>query len=202
MKNQIKKLALPGAFVLAFALALSIMHFVPTTAQPGDMTDPLVTRGYVNARITELSNEIVELRAMVSSLSPGWDADGTAMNQQDIDREMLFSDFIRYFEEIYGYALDMATSVIPFSPVHVPAGNMLLGHAGAEFILRSGIATAVSGPDGMVNVTSAVDVTSGMTIPANSLLLVPRTDGRGFVADTDVWVMIKGGFDIVPQFVY
>lgn len=89
--------------------------------------------------------------------------------------------------------------VVPFTPLAIPMGYQLVAHMGAEFILRSGSAVAVSGPDGMVNVTAGRDVVHGEPIPTNNLLLVPRSDGRGFVAHTDTWVMIKGGFDIVPQ---
>ena len=90
-----------------------------------------------------------------------------------------------------------AGGVVPFAPVNIPAGSTLIADAGAEFIVRSGTATAVSGADGMVNVTAGVDIINGMDIPANNLLLVPRSDGRGFFAETDTWIMIKGGFSIV-----
>ena len=206
-KKTLKSLIVIAMLIAAFATA----YFVPAFAQPGDTNDPVVTRSYLNRRVGELSAEIDELRAIITG--------GTPANFPDItipgpggaqfttpQQEDLFMDFIRYFESLYGEVLNAALTtiwaaeegmVVPFTPLSIPAGSTLVAEAGAEFILRSGSATAVSGPDGMVNVTTGVDIVNGNPIPTNHLLLVPRSDGRGFVALTDVWVMIKGGFEIV-----
>ena len=85
-----------------------------------------------------------------------------------------------------------------YIPVFVPAGQILLAGEGAEIILRSGIATAhVPGPDGIVNVTSGVDMPAGAVVSANNLLIVPRADGRGILAVTDTWFIVKGQHSIV-----
>jgi hypothetical protein len=64
-------------------------------------------------------------------------------------------------------------------------------------ILRSGDAYAIdNGVDGLSDVTSAKDLKGGVTITANHLLLVPRADGRGIRAGSDLWVMVKGSYTI------
>jgi len=204
-KNRTLKSLIIMALLIA---AMAALHFVPALAQPGDANDPLVTRRYVESRIAELNAEISQLRAIVDNIAPG--TTGYLSNNNIItgaERDVLFSDLIQYFESIYGDFLDAALAttgqtpggayVVPFTPLLIPAGSTLIGEAGAEFILRSGTATAVTGPDGMVNVTAGRDIVNGNNIPTNNLLLVPRSDGRGFYADTDVWVMIKGGYQIV-----
>jgi len=207
MKKHLKSLIV----VVMLIAAMAAMYFVPALAHPGDANDPLVTRRFVEGRIAELNAEIAQLRAIVDNIVPGTTGHLSSNNIiTGAERDVLFSDLIQYFESIYGEFLDAALvatgpvlpgvpggEVIPFTPVQVPAGSRLYAEAGAEFILRSGRATAISGADGMVNVTTGVDIINGNNIPTNHLLLVPRSDGRGFRADTDVWVMIKGGFNIV-----
>jgi len=87
--------------------------------------------------------------------------------------------------------------VAVFEPVLVPAGYVLFGHTGTEVIARSGVVAAnVPGADGLVNVTLGIDMLHGMVIERNHYLIIPREDGRGVLAVTDAWMMVKGGFDI------
>ena len=203
--------------IMMAVIAIGAVRIVPIIAQPGDASDPLVTRSFVESRIAQVMEEINQLRQAIGGGGTGYNVSGgvTTGNLSEVDRNALFEEFLQYFDVIYGDMLRTAVgmypptppdaivipplggTVVPFEALMVPEGRTLIGHAGAEFILRGGSATAVSGPDGMVDVTAGRDVVSGETMPTNHLLLVPRSDGRGFIAHTDVWVMIKGGFDIV-----
>jgi len=87
-----------------------------------------------------------------------------------------------------------------FTPVHVNAGQTILGGEGVEIIRRSGAATAhVPGQDGIVNATTGHDLDHGHPISANQLLIIPRQDGRGVRATADSWFIIRGEFTIVTQ---
>ena len=84
-----------------------------------------------------------------------------------------------------------------FEPVFVEAGKTLVGGGGTELILRSGGALAVAkGADGLSDVTEGKDLAGGFAVTRNHLLLVPRDDGRGISAATDIWVMVKGTYSI------
>jgi len=205
-----KKMRLFKAFIITavLAIAFAAMYLVPATAQPGDAGDPLVTRSFVENRIAQLANEISHLRNTVNSLAPGSvniPIPGQGISQAD--RDALFAEFALYFEQTYGNMIRAAASgnqqagataeVVPFTILLIPAGHTFFAEEGVEFILRAGHATAVTGVDGMVDVTAGRDVINGELIPANHLLLVPRTDGRGFLANTDVWLMVKGRYQIV-----
>jgi len=199
--------------IIALATILAVSFFVPAFAQPGDANDPLVTRSYVTGRIAQLTAEINTLRADLNALGNNLGAGGVSGGQtnQDItptDRDLLLADVMTYFEATYGDTLRAilevisemdpgAAEAVPFAPFYVPAGHTLIAEAGVEFILRGGHATAVSGVDGMVDVTAGQDITHGTIIPPNHLLLVPRSDGRGLYANTGTWLMIKGRFEIV-----
>ncbi|OAT79847.1 hypothetical protein A6M21_15390 [Desulfotomaculum copahuensis] len=75
----------------------------------------------------------------------------------------------------------------------VPAGQAFTGAAGAEFILRSGQALAVDPTgSGMPDLTAGSNLTAGRAVAANHLYLVPRADGRGFKAQTNVVIMYMG----------
>jgi len=83
-----------------------------------------------------------------------------------------------------------------YSLVSVKAGGSLAADAGCEFIIRQGNAkVVVSSLGGISDVTDGVDIISGY-LPLNHQFVVPRTDGRGFIAETAVLVMVKGPYKV------
>jgi hypothetical protein len=84
-----------------------------------------------------------------------------------------------------------------FAPVFIEAGKKLICGEGTEVILRSGGALVISeGSDGLSDVTEGKDLKEGFAVTKNHLLLVPRDDGRGISAATDIWVMVKGSYSV------
>lgn len=84
-----------------------------------------------------------------------------------------------------------------YKAVQLKAGQKLIGNEGTEIILRSGEATAVdNGANGVSDITGAKDLMTGYWVAQNHLLLVPRSDGRGITATTDIWVMVRGSYTI------
>lgn len=83
--------------------------------------------------------------------------------------------------------------------VSVAAGKRLIGYEGTEFILRSGTATAIgSAAGGIPDLTAGKDLANNAAIPANHLLLFPRSDQRGIKANTGIIVMVRGNYSIEP----
>jgi len=81
--------------------------------------------------------------------------------------------------------------------VELASGQRLEGGAGTQIIVRSGPARAVaSSSGGMCDVTSGRDLTSNERVSANHLLLVPRNDGRGILAEGKVWALVRGVYTI------
>ncbi|MHC1721624.1 MAG: hypothetical protein AB9836_00315 [Aminipila sp.] len=84
-----------------------------------------------------------------------------------------------------------------YSPISLTAGQKLIGGEGAEIILRSGEATAIdNGANGVSDLTIGTDLMTGSQVVTNHLLLVPRNDGRGIKAVTDIWVMVRGTYTV------
>lgn len=84
--------------------------------------------------------------------------------------------------------------------VNVKTGQILLGKAGAQFVVRAGKAVAYStDTNGIADITSGKDVGNGLPTPNNHLLLFPR-NGRGITNDPSytgtVIVMVIGGYEI------
>lgn len=101
-----------------------------------------------------------------------------------------------FMKEIKDY-IDSGKSNDSFVVVNIPEKKQLIASSGCEIILRGGTAEIIASKlGGLSDVTAASDLSEGDIIPANHLLIVPRDDGRGFKAATDVIVMIKGGYEI------
>ncbi|MDD4565321.1 MAG: hypothetical protein PHE79_07625 [Eubacteriales bacterium] len=84
-----------------------------------------------------------------------------------------------------------------YKSIMLTAGQKLIGNEGTEVILRSGEATAIdNGANGVSDVTGAMDLMTGKSISQNHLLLIPRSDGRGIQANTEIWVMVRGTYTI------
>ncbi|ADL08443.1 hypothetical protein [Thermosediminibacter oceani] len=81
--------------------------------------------------------------------------------------------------------------------VNLSPGQQLVGDMGTEIILRSGQAVIVDGAGGgLADVTAGKDIKKDEIVPANHLLIVPRDDGRGITAKSNVVVMVRGNFTV------
>lgn len=90
--------------------------------------------------------------------------------------------------------VDQATK---FTVVEVSAGKQLIAGASTEIVLRQGKATSIgSASGGLADVTLGGDWQTGFSIPSNHLLIVPKDDGRGIKAVTDIKVLIRGTYTI------
>ena len=86
-----------------------------------------------------------------------------------------------------------------FTVVSVSAGNKIIGEAGCELILRMGNAVVIANEKGgLADTTTGTDLANGASCPANHLLIVPVSDGRGLSVSTDALIMVKGKFSVQP----
>jgi len=84
-----------------------------------------------------------------------------------------------------------------FKVVEAKEGDEIICSAGAELILRMGKAEIIATEKGgLADTTAGTDLANGTAMPSNHLLIVPVADGRGLKAQTDIIVMIKGGYSI------
>ncbi len=143
---------------------------------PGSENDPLVTASWVEAKLNEFYQSLKEqkdLQIPEKHIKQEGD-DGQPSSGQPV--------------------------VIPaptYEVITVAKGQKMLTGSGTEFVLRSGRARAVEGPGGGLS-----DLTAGRALPVNEiigrdhLILSPREDGRGLIAETDTILLVRGGYKI------
>ena len=177
---NIKKLFFTTIWVsiLAFSLTLS----GASVHAPGSAEDPLVTRSYVDRLIADLTG----ITGGPGELSP---------QQLELIVTMVMNRLAQQEQGAHGgFQHDTGGR---YTPVSMREGQVLAGDEGTEIILRTGTAVVnASGQDGLANVTTGEDVRHNQEIGANNMLIVPRDDGRGIRATSDVWLLVKGRFSI------
>ena len=159
-------------------------HASSSVPAPGSAADPLVSKSYVDDKISKLTELISggqtdTQEPVVQNGTQGFDADAVV---EEVLRRMEASEGNR------------------FVPVQINENEILFGGEGTEIILRSGTAAAYClGPDGLSDITGGGDVIHGSPIEKNHLLIVPRADGRGIITLGESWFLIKGSYSVVPQ---
>lgn len=114
--------------------------------------------------------------------------------------EQVVPEIKAYIDERFGVAASegvVTSRSDTFMVVNVSDGKKVICEAGTELILRMGSGTVIATQKGgLADTTAGCDLADGTAMPANHNLVVPVADGRGFRADSDVIVMIKGGYTI------
>ncbi|HHY03736.1 MAG TPA: hypothetical protein GX534_00915 [Thermoanaerobacterales bacterium] len=81
--------------------------------------------------------------------------------------------------------------------IYLAKGEKLIGSKGTEIILRSGNASVIDSiGGGLADVTAGKDLTKVDKAPKNHLLIVPRDDGRGIIAESNVVVIVRGDISV------
>jgi len=87
-----------------------------------------------------------------------------------------------------------------FKLVSISKGSTVICGEGTELLLRSGTAKLIATDRGGIsNLTEGTDLPNNTSMPLNNHLMIPRGDGRGFVASTDLLVLIKGTYSLIPN---
>ncbi|MDI9482795.1 MAG: hypothetical protein QM315_06385 [Bacillota bacterium] len=195
------------AFICVTA-AFTAAHAAATSAQPGSEFDPLVTKSYVDEQIQKLSQKIGSGSSGSARPSTGTGSgsvDEQVINNLRTDVSDLTSLIIEAYMRIQSLEkqnMELIRKVEEleqgFTVVEAAKGQRILLGAGAEVIVRSGEALAVQGElGGLADVTAAKDLTGGMQITNQHLLISSRKDGRGLQVVSDVvFLLIRGGYTI------
>lgn len=84
-----------------------------------------------------------------------------------------------------------------YAVVHIDPGQKVTGGEGTEFIVRAGEATIfVEGSNGVADLTTGEDLKAGQKIALDHLLLIPRSDGRGILAGSELYIMVRGSYTV------
>lgn len=151
---------------------------------PGSEADPVVTQSYVDLKSDQMKYYIDNL-VKTSNEEIG------ALKVQIEQKNQELAKLQKTVTELTTAGSE------GFVVAQVPKDKTILAGAGTEIILRSGKATAISGPLGdLANITASKDLKTGDAITINHLLISSRDDGRGLKTTSECYLLIRGKYTI------
>lgn len=163
-----------------------------SSVDPGTIDDPLVTKSYVDDRLDEILNKTGQHSSSSSSKNNN--------EKTEIDYDKIYKELNKYVDS----KLEEVNKVNVYSKyvvVELELGQDLICSDSTEVILRSGNAKIIGNDtgDGISDITIGIDLSQGVLVPKNHLLIIPRDDGRGLKAESKCFIMVKGEYHIVDN---
>ena len=189
--------------VLAVFLTLSVLVFSVFAEESAyEGSDLPVSESYVLRAIGVLEERVYQkIDTMIDALNARIDAIGQAGTATTPPPAPAETEAVQVETEAVPADTEApANSAMPitdYDVVYLTKGQTIVGSS--EFILRSGSAISTCpGINGITDITDGVDLTDGMEIPWNHLLLVPRDDGRGItVTSVEAYIMARGQYTVI-----
>lgn len=197
MKNKTKI-----SFIITLCVLLSIgfIYIYGDTKEAGSMSDPLVTKSYVDTLVQGLESKIITLQNKMDDMYIEIDNLKNASTDSNGEAAVIDTEQINLYIDEKFAAIDQSGINLTegFVVVEMQQGEKIIAKESAEIIVRSGTAKAIANEagDGLSDVTTGSDIKNMVVVEKNHLLIVPRTDGRGLLFDTESYIMIKGNYTI------
>lgn len=175
------KIAQRTAYMLIGGISVLLVSGISMASlgDAGTQTDPLVTKSYVEKRLTEIEKKVT-------------DAATAQTTQQVNSAKSQLEALIKASASTGG-----STGASEFSLIQVKTGDVIIMGENAQFVMRAGLATAIGGQGGgLSDLTAGKDLKNGESLETNHLVLIPKNDGRGIKMGYDGWLMIKGSYQI------
>ena len=201
-KNKVLQL-ITLTVIVTLLVVLAIGQIIAaTTPEPGSNEDPIVTKSYVDAKISEaLSNITVtttENSNSTGTTSGSYDSVEIEELQEQIDvLENALNNF-KYLQNSEIANLNAQLGQTTFNVVQAFDGQRIYLGEGTECILRYGTATAFPGQGGdLTDISEGLNKGDGSNIYINHLLVSSRDDGRGILITSETaWILIKGAYSV------
>lgn len=158
-----KKMKL-GMIMLATLVVGSSVYAAKGDA--GSSNDPLVTKSYVDSKVTQLQKTVEVQASMIDLLT------------QEINNMGK--------EESSSY--EVVTVPVGQSIVGKQGTEIIVRSGNGQVLASDG--------GGLQDMTEGTDLLGGSEIPKYHLVIIPREDGRGIYATKDLIVMVRGGYNI------
>ncbi len=182
------------ALILTVTLFVTALALTVFAAQPGTNDDPLVSKSYVDGKISD-----VMARITANGTGSGTTTAATTASTDDIVAEV-----VKRVEPLIALLIERGSAgesaPVPtdtYMPVFASKGQVVLGSEGTEMIVRSGRANVyITGVAGVVDATTGAELVQGNEAKRNHIIIIPRGDGRGVKITEDAWFIIKGTYQI------
>ncbi|MBQ4528343.1 MAG: hypothetical protein II998_09750 [Clostridia bacterium] len=151
-------------------LCVLIMCIPASSADPGSVDDPLITKSYVDGILLPQIKSYVDSQISSIPAAPG-------------DNEVV--------------QIPVASGSTVYNIVNVSKDQTVIGGKSCQMIMRmgSGVIVATS-KGGVCDVTLGADLPNGTSAPSNHLLIIPVDDGRGIKMLSDGILMISGSYSV------
>ncbi|GKX30439.1 hypothetical protein SH1V18_29190 [Vallitalea longa] len=161
-----------------------------SSVDPGTIDDPLVTKSYVDDRLEEILGKAGQQGTSSKSNN----------DKTEIDYEQIYLELNKYIDSKLEEVNDLKDSS-KYEVVELEIGQDLICSDSTEVILRSGTAKIIGNDtgDGISDITIGIDLSDGVLVPKNHLLIVPRDDERGLKAESKCFVMVRGESEVVDN---
>ncbi|MGE5328161.1 MAG: hypothetical protein ACM3KR_01480 [Deltaproteobacteria bacterium] len=169
-------------WITTIALIMTVLFNIAlaATGTPGTDSDPLITSSYLDKKLQEITDSIQ-----------------TAVKNLEAKVEQNNSNLAIMDKKVESLGNTTGTTGAKYEIVNLSAGKKIVCQESTELILRSGKAKALgSSMGGLSDVTTGADVISNSYIESNHLLIIPRSDGRGAIAQSECILMVKGAYSI------
>lgn len=121
----------------------------------------------------------------------------TAQAGSALDPIITKSYFDKRIAEIVSERDQIGSNYLKFIVLELKKGQIMLFGESAEFILRSGELSVYDyTTNGIADLSDGDTKFHDMKVSKNHHMLNPRNDGRGVVAITDCFIMVKGDYKI------
>ncbi|WP_051330852.1 hypothetical protein [Aneurinibacillus terranovensis] len=181
--------------VLAFTIS-GVSSGIAETLTPGSDNDPIVTKSYVDKIKADIENQI-SAGAKSTVTSSGVSKSYVDQIKAALENEIRASASGQGTGKTGGQASAGAGQL---AVEKVPAGKVVVGYSGTEFIVRTGEAVAYTPAGdgyGLPDVTGGQNLERDIDIPLNHLILLPSNDNRGLkVVKGPSYIMIRGKYTI------
>lgn len=180
--------------ILVIILMVSLIGPKLISTEATVNNDPLISLSYLNQVIDELKATL------------------NLKNQQQDDAITTISTQVSEISSVSGNVLEVVElyanttllnnagkSIVREGQSKTLVGTRIIADAGTEIILRytNGPTTAIaSSLGGLSDVTGGYDIQHAQAIPANHLLIIPRSDGRGITITNNAIFMIRGSYRV------
>lgn len=217
MTSRSMALALAALVVIGSGLWLTTRALGAASPEPGSPEDPLVTRSYVEQYVQQLFQDRLQeavqkqaqpalqqlqqaVQAVPQQVQTAVREQLPAAIQQQVQaavREQLPAVAQQQLQTKVQDILVAAAQQAQFAVVNVSKGTRLMAKGGTELVLRAGQATVIaSNLGGLADLSTGQDLGQGQPVAPNHHLLVPRDDGRGVVAVTDIVLLVRGSYSL------
>jgi hypothetical protein len=201
--HKVKVLTIASLIVCAFLFEV----VQAKSDDPGGVSDPIVTKSYVNMKINSLKAEID--KSIVTLNKPASNASGSQKDINDLDVKVKYliqtnNQLVKNIKDL-NTKYDQLKSAITNNPVNsvqpsstfklvtLTENKKLYLNEGSELILRVGnIITYSNKNNGFVDITTGKDTKQGGYLPKNHLIVCPKYDSRYLFIKSKSYVLIKG----------